>query len=420
MFKIKSKHSNHLTDIDTLVIIGNGFDIWQGLYTDYKNFQQYYLNNRDSILQRLGFSKRWNVVREDGSEASFSDVEIIYGDPFKLDELNSDFWYVFEDSLSNVNAERLNLFFGKDDDNLDELSITIENAQSILREAFCDWISEVKVTSEKNSFQFGSNCLFVNFNYTNTLVQRFGVDREKIFHIHGEASDKDSIIFGHSMHPQFPVEELYNFGGRFRGLYFVEKLLYETDKQTYIQYINLLIFLALRGVKLSNIKHIYVLGHSFGPADFDYFKELAIATGCNVTGSFQDFSDIDSMEALHLLISYVILTYGNDGEHPELDAEKAEKFAQWVHQLQKDSIFESIQKQYRRKFFISTKYPHRFKNLKSVISLNKDVPSVKWHITYHTEGDKERIEKTMRMIGVDNYELFHSIDECLKVLNYSE
>lgn len=414
MFKRKTNVSNQPASVDTLVIIGNGFDIWQGLYTDYRQFEKYYFANRNRILQKLGLTKNWSILQGDNIIDSFSDVEMIYGNPFHPSELGEDFWYTFEDSLHCLDAEQLNSFFGKEDDGLDDMDISIKNAQAILREAFCDWISTITVEGEESNFHFGENCLFVNFNYTDTLEKRFGVPHDNVFHIHGEASRKNSIVFGHSMHPQLPVEALYDFGGRFRGLYFVEKLLYETDKHTYIHYMELLIRLATRGIKLADIKHIYVLGHSFGAADLEYFEELgAVSFGKRTQNYSADFSSLDSLDAMHLMISYVILTYGNDGYHPEFDAEVARAFAQWVYQSQKDAIWKTIQKEYRRKFFSRRKYPHRLRNLDEVLSVPPDVSPIKWHITYHSEKDKQRIESAMRTIGVSQYKLYSTIDECL-------
>ena len=339
---------------------------------------------------------------------------MIYGNPFKPSELGEDFWYTFEDSLHCLDAERLNFFFGKEDNDLDDMDISIKNAQAILKEAFCDWISTITVEEKAPDFRFGKNCLFVNFNYTDTLEKRFGVPHENVFHIHGEASRKNSIVFGHSMHPQLPVESLYDFGGRFRGLYFVEKLLYETDKHAYIHYMELLIYLATRGVKLTDISNIYVLGHSFGSADLEYFEELATISGRKRISKYStDFSSLDSIDALHLMISYVILTYGSDGPHPEFDAEAAQAFAQWVYQSQKDTMWKSIQKQYRRKLFSRRKYPHRLRNLDEVLSVPHDASPAKWHITYHSENDKQRIENAMRTIGVSQYNLYSTIDDCL-------
>ena len=107
---------------------------------------------------------------------------------------------------------------------------SIRNAKRIMREAFCNWIGEIKIDNKDVDYRFGDNCLFINFNYTDTLLRSFKVKEENEYHIHGEATDKETIIYGHSSHPQMPEDALYRFGGRFKGLYFVGKILYETDK----------------------------------------------------------------------------------------------------------------------------------------------------------------------------------------------
>ena len=116
--------------------------------------------------------------------------------------------------------------------------------------------------------------MFINFNYTDTLRKRFGVDEMREFHIHGEATDKKSIVFGHNRHPQEPEALLATMGGRFGGLYLVDEILYETDKhcQDIIQI--LCMFLAMNGVMSEEIKDIYVLGQSMSPVDIEYFDFL--------------------------------------------------------------------------------------------------------------------------------------------------
>lgn len=58
----KSKIPKKAEPVDTLVIVGNGFDCWQGLDTDYGQFEKYYFENQDHILQKLGLKKSWSFV----------------------------------------------------------------------------------------------------------------------------------------------------------------------------------------------------------------------------------------------------------------------------------------------------------------------------------------------------------------------
>lgn len=77
---------------------------------------------------------------EDGSIEEFTDVELIYGDPLDPGELDDDFWNGFEQSLSHIDAERLNLFFGKEKSGLRKMNKSIKKAKKILTKAFCGWI----------------------------------------------------------------------------------------------------------------------------------------------------------------------------------------------------------------------------------------------------------------------------------------
>ena len=306
--------------MDTLIIIGNGFDIWQGLDTSYSQFQTYYLEHRDEILKKLKL-KKYKVTNTAGATEYLSDVELVYGDPFKPGELKKEFWYTFEASLDRVDSERLNAFYGKTNKQLYRLQTSVENAQAILREAFSEWIRTIHVEKKKSGYTFGDHCYCINFNYTDTVAKRFGAPKE--CHIHGVQNDGEDLIFGHASHPQRPVEELAQFGGRFLGLYLVECLLYETDKHVHENIQFMRVDLASDGVRLDKIKDIYVLGHSFGPADFEYFQYLADETSVKGTKNRQPKMTvpIESMDELHSRIQYAIHRYG---EHsPVSDEETA-------------------------------------------------------------------------------------------------
>lgn len=60
----------------------------------------------------------------------------------------------------------------------------------------------------------------------------FGENPVNEFHIHGSAQDKESILVGHAIHPEYPYEPLRQIKGtpRLRGLYYIEDFLYNADK----------------------------------------------------------------------------------------------------------------------------------------------------------------------------------------------
>ena len=84
---INSDNSNKCIPKDTLIIIGNGFDRWQELDTSYNAFRQYYLLHRDEIMKKLHIRKK-EIRYSNKCIEEFSDVELIYGDPFHPSELS--------------------------------------------------------------------------------------------------------------------------------------------------------------------------------------------------------------------------------------------------------------------------------------------------------------------------------------------
>lgn len=150
---------------DTLVITGNGFDVWQGFNTRYSDFQKYYLEHRDEIMKKLKIKKK-TYRDENGQVVSMSDVELIYGNPLDPNELDHDFWNSFESSLDQLEAEQINLYFGKKRHNLREMDKSIRNAARILKEAFCQWMATIEIDNTKSNMTFSDNCIFINFNYT--------------------------------------------------------------------------------------------------------------------------------------------------------------------------------------------------------------------------------------------------------------
>ena len=416
MIRRNKRTLNIPTEKDTLFIIGNGFDMWQGLGTSYWKYKEFYLAHRDEILKKLRIKKQ-SVTFDDGQKIEFSDAEIIYGNPFYPGELEDKFWGEFESSLAEIDTFNLNSFFGKEKEDLIEMNESIRNAKRIFREAFCRWISEIVIDSKETDYHFGDNCLFVNFNYTDTLLKRFGINKLNEYHIHGEATNKKSIIFGHSSHPQTPEKALYDFEGRFRGLYFVDKILYETDKHVKENLYSLITFLSLRGMVSHNIKNVYILGHSMSISDMEYFYFLSQSTQVlksklpAAAEYNDDCEEIDPWDDLHLRIDYIInrIGYGLDDEMIDQDQKAAIKRKCDAEQAAMDEVYEK---------YIMKRFKKRIKHKKFNRLQEADPPirteDAVWYITYHTEKDRLWIEHIMNELEYKNYILYPSIDECLK------
>lgn len=175
-------------------------------------------------------------------------------------------------------------------------------------------------------YRFDDSCYFINFNYTNTLEKRFQIDEQNVNYIHGVFSDAESIVFGHSKHPEIAFPELmeqrftHRLGGgkskRLRELYLVEEALYETDKHVQDNIDDPCEFMTIDGLHIEDITDIYVLGHSFGDPDYEYFEFLVKATQAGIDVNklsalwqvqnigLQNMSEDDLFEWLQLNIIY--------------------------------------------------------------------------------------------------------------------
>ena len=411
MYFKRKKIIKDYAEKDTLVIIGNGFDLWQGISSGYSDFRNYYLSHRDSILKRLHISPKVYYSDKTG-RITVTDVEIVYGNPFDPSELGNDFWGDFEASLANIDADMLNLFFGKEKSDLRRMKKCILNANRILREAFCGWVSSLPPPKRNMSFDFGDNCVFINFNYTDTLVRYFNVDPMNEFHIHGEAKDKDSIIFGHSFHPQFPEPMLYNLGGRFRGLFWAEKARFETDKHVDDNIRYLCLFLAHHGIFPEMIKNIYVLGHSMSISDVVYFSFLeSTVNGDPFSEEAEDHKKVvsDDIEELYLRLQYAIRHSKTSRVLSEEDPAEQDAVNR-QYGLEKAAMDDEFDRLTRKKFGIDGKASDPVEET----YVHKKPGGATWHISCYSDHDRKWADALMQEFGCSSYYLYSSIDDCLE------
>lgn len=138
LFESKYVPAEQRTPVDTLILIGNGFDIWQNLDTSYRSFERYYEAHLEEVLERFHLKKytKYNddgtiAIDSEGNTITYSDVELFYGDPFKPQKLDHTFWWNFETSMDKIDDQQINYFFGRD--GVKNIKRCAENAQKILK-----------------------------------------------------------------------------------------------------------------------------------------------------------------------------------------------------------------------------------------------------------------------------------------------
>ena len=448
-----------------LFIIGNGFDRWYGLPTSYDEFKKYYRANIKKIAKTTGIQ---TTVNADGD--LITPVELVFSDITKPTALPDEFFWNFENATALLDDQMLINQFDKTNKGLYHLQETVREAREILQKAFGDWIHSILIGAKETGYIFTDDCYFVNFNYTDTLEKCFKLDAACIYHIHGEADDPESIVFGHSTHPEIAFSELMEqkliktFDGgkskRLQGLYLIEDALYTTDKHVQDNLDDFCEILTLSGGHIEDFTDIYVLGHSFGTPDYEYFDFFVKATqvGC-------DFNKLSALWKVHNLglenmteedlLKFIQMNIVYASQHRKRvlgrenlsfpQAEKLEKalFGEndiftdgdgVVHKL--DNVAQEAEEAVYKRFLMEQ--AKRTKEVieelcffKRVHTIPDDCQSVlkaadyidgghdlrsedaMWHIAYFSNEDKNRIESVMKRAGCKRYELYNGIDECI-------
>lgn len=410
-------------------------------------------------MQRLCIMD-YEIADEFGNKKKINPVELIYSNAFNSDKLSDEFFWNFETAIDKIDDQKINLFFGLTHQGINNLQRAVKEAQRVLRTLFCGWVKELYVPECDVGYKFSGDCYFINFNYTDTLEKRFGVNTEDDFHIHGSVKDPESIIFGHSTHPETAFKELIDHdfirpvksGGlpRFQGLYAIEEILYQTDKHTMDRIDSMCLHMYKRGVHIEDFENIYVLGHSFGNQDLEYFKFFDKVTRCGC-----DYNSVSATEQIDKVLFGILLSkseFTNDvlfdqirlnieyaTHHRERVWKNAEnlfpQFEKWdrKHCGKYDSI--AAKNAVRQRFLFeqsartreileaiaseaNVKVPE---GCQSVLSLADyldygHAPRKKnpvWHISYFSPTDKKRIINVIKQLGQKRYILYPSIDECI-------
>lgn len=162
-----------------LVILGNGFDIWHRLPTAYWHFYDQY----NSILEE--HIHYFNDLCD--TDAEWANFEESLGS-FDQDNFHDN--SALQPSLEEM-ADDPKLLYGFED----EISIKTDELVNEITSSFKSWVGSIKVNTATKLIELPKSFRFINFNYTTTLQDVYGVPNENILHIHGKV--KENIIFGH-------------------------------------------------------------------------------------------------------------------------------------------------------------------------------------------------------------------------------
>lgn len=173
-------------DETQLVIVGNGFDVNHGIPSSYAHFRTWLSNNDKELYD---FLERYIDVA-------------------------GDWWNDFERSLSEIDIPKLIRETPLEKRPRDPrfppsfshpASWRLDSVRDAISLKFTEWVKTLDGVEIKNRIELPEACLYISFNYTDTLERVYGVEENRIVYIHGKASRGDELIYGHGKN-QFVLE----------------------------------------------------------------------------------------------------------------------------------------------------------------------------------------------------------------------
>lgn len=267
--------------MDTLYILGNGFDLHHKLPTSYADFNKSVVETDPELAHTLeeyftfkvNHKYLWCDFECDlGTFASQSFFDFHNG----CDPLSENFRY------SEVYAVE------------DEVREAAENLIESIRDAFSQWIDGIEFPEQPSRttklLNITDRSKFITFNYTATLEELYHISDDRIFYIHNKAGGfNGELIFGHGLADDEKQDDtLDEFGESSRTMFTdaegaARSVFYAFRKDTdevineHGKYFR----------ELAGTKNIIVLGHSIADVDNPYFQLIAKqAPGASWTFSY--------------------------------------------------------------------------------------------------------------------------------------
>ena len=245
-------------DENQVVIVGNGFDVNHGIPSSYAHFKTWLSNNDKELFD---FLERYIDVA-------------------------GDWWNDFERSLSEIDVPKLIRETPLENRPVDPrippsfshpASWRLDSVRRAISQKFTEWVKTMDSVEIKKKIELPEACLYISFNYTDTLERVYGIEESRIVYIHGKASRGDELIYGHGKN-QFVLEndvmEKYHLH---RSDDFFTAGTYgnsESELTSHISYWQKPIQIVLRPAVLGTNK-VCVYGLSFSEVDYPYLQWIA-------------------------------------------------------------------------------------------------------------------------------------------------
>mgnify|MGYP001777100216 FL=1 len=273
----------------TLIVIGNGFDLANGIKSSYSDFKQWL--NKNGKHRLIGLM-----------DTFFSNKRDVWGDIEKaLGEYDEDSIIEYCQPDEEFDYDHPTRSMAAVEDSPDWIFRPILDE---FIEAFKDWVDNINILNAEKICDLPIECKYLTFNYTETLERIYGIPEDNILHIHGSRlSDKEYVI-GHDNFRN--PDDVYNDES--------QMLYIQQTQSKIIEWMNGLVKDSTSIIhqnqeffdSLSDMEQVIVYGHSFYEVDWPYMKEIVKHIGISKLWAISYYKSKD-LEQINSFIKEVSL-----------------------------------------------------------------------------------------------------------------
>ena len=262
--------------------------------TKYDDFKKYLIKRFEIKDPDLGIFDCVDLPSINSKTLEYNEEEIVMLVIDIINKVEGKKWSDLERNLSLID---FSMYLDEFDEpeNFKEIYLrNDEKSQSFLtfleiKKYFRDWIKSIKIekAKHKNDFQKLLNIdsdKFLSFNYTSTLEIIYGISKEHICYLHGNAKEKDELYFGHGEETEnYKEKDDFEYDKYEMQNNIIESLKKDTNE---VLKRNKSFF-----SNLKNIDKIYSYGFSYGQVDLIYIEKICKKINTlNVVWYFNDFN----------------------------------------------------------------------------------------------------------------------------------
>lgn len=238
----------------TLYLIGNGFDRFHEMQTNYCDFHKWLVeqNYADDFVATM---EKMYPAMKDGKCVLWQDFEQTLGN-VEPEQVHNNFFQGVDDGFCNKKAQ---------ESAVKRIRPQLERIPDLLRE----WIESIPLKGVSRCLDLSPESAYLTFNYSLTLEKVYYIPSNQILHIHNSVKDESPLITGHGKGPNTADFGNDNINIE-KSLELIsdeiDKLRKPVDK---IISAHQKFFDSLR-----DISHVVVFGFSISDIDMPYFREV--------------------------------------------------------------------------------------------------------------------------------------------------